>query len=144
MQYCPHLSFLVLSHCCTGDNVLQGLANHCRELSYLHLSGTDITNDGVLVVAKNCLKLESLDIAETNCSVRALQAGFPELILLDVCMCLEMDAEDVLTAVMRGCPKLEQLSADDNGQCLEWFLQGPTEDNIIVRIQHKMLELEIH
>ena len=55
--------------------------------------------------------MQILCIAQTNCTALALQAGFPELRHLVVCTC-EMPPADLFTAVMEGCPKLEQLVGD--------------------------------
>ena len=135
VQYCPHWFVLDVRHCCTGDNVLQGLANHCPDLQHLHLSGTDITNDGLLVVAENCLKLKILCIAQTNCTALALKAGFPELRHLDVCTC-EMKPAEVFTAVIGGCPKLEQLVGDSERIY-------PHDIDMLILLRQRMPWLEI-
>ena len=113
VKYCPQLSFLDLSECRIGDRVLQALAIKSRLLKHLDLNGCgkEITNAGILMVAEACRKLKFLNISDSNCSALALQAGFPELRYLDVSSCF-MERMDVLTAVMRGCPKLEQLKGD--------------------------------
>ena len=139
-RYCPNLTYLNVRHSTTGDDVLQTLAENCRNLRLLDCQGCpNITNAGILQVATRCLQLQDLYIGETTCTAAALTAGFPELLSLDAWWC-DMDSQDVLDLIERGCPKLEKFTGSHNSSTLR---PRPRLLDMTRRLERKMPPLKI-
>ena len=138
VKYCSELSRLVLRECPIGDNLLRPLAIKSRHLKHLDVGGCgkEVTDSAIRMIAVGCPQLRFLDISDSSCSAWALQIGFPELVYLNICLCF-MNPNDVLTAIMEGCPKLEHLHGDEVELAEE-------EEDALSLIIRQMTNLEIN
>ena len=99
------------------DDDVALLSTVLPHLTHLDFTGCHLTDPGVITLAQNCTKLESLDISEqallTDASLYALAKHCPKLQVLTMRE-LVLVTDPGLRAVVKGCPLLREL---DLGSC---------------------------
>ena len=118
VQMCPNLEVLDTEDVC-GDKGLQVISQFCkklRKLTFRYCSGTHV---GLIAVAQGCRNLEFLDIELTDISNEALECigtNLKNLRALYLCVCKHEDNIETITpldngfrAMLIGCTKLERL-----------------------------------
>lgn len=106
----PELLHLDLTGCNLADNVIDGIAKSTK-LTSLNLSGTQLTDKTIEVLAKNWTNLTSLNLRRldiTEKSVEAICQNCPNLQSLNLVLCHKVPAT-VCKLIQEGLPNLKEL-----------------------------------
>ena len=95
------------------ENINDGALMALKNLTRLDMAGCNITDRGVIAVARNCPDLEVLNLWDctniTDAGVRALSRGCPALYWLNLEGCMEV-TDAVKDDLASGCPLLKKVS----------------------------------
>jgi len=88
---------------------VSAICQHCPNLESLSLSGTCVTEEGVLSILSHCLSLKRLEVSGlpiSSATITRLSALFNSMDYLDVSFCAELSANDI-QFLMDSFPNLE-------------------------------------
>jgi hypothetical protein len=112
-NYLPNITQLGISQCDVSDVGIIALVKKCHKITYLNLSMcTDITNESIIEVARNCPLLKELDIRccnITDISIIELSKNCPKLETLEIGECTHVREYSIIE-LAKGCPNIKKLT----------------------------------
>lgn len=113
VEACENLTELDLSNSMMNDDAMLLLARVCPQLQSLDVSDSpEIGDEGIVAIARGCPQLRKLAIGGpfelTDVSLVALGRGCPQLEALKLTECMDLTDEG-LAAIAEGCPSLSTL-----------------------------------
>lgn len=110
------LRYLSVAKCKVSDVGLKYLARRCYKLRYLNCRGCEaISDDSIIVLARSCVRLRSLDIGTTDVSdagIIALAESCPNLKKLSLKNC-DMITDEGIKYISYYCRGLQLLNIQD-------------------------------